>query len=77
MVKNLLRPGVDKIQDGKPSTVLFDVLFSTESNGIEENDLKERASENPAISSFAGQILEYLKSPHPYDQSFADSLSNI
>ncbi len=65
-----------QIESGDPALVFFDVLFSTKSSGIQSKDLATLVSQNPEVNSFVKQVVSYLQSPHPYDERFAEALSN-
>ena len=66
---------LSQVESGKPTTVFFDILFSSEQSGIREKDLFEMVEANPDVQTFATQILAFLKTPHPYEAAFAEALS--
>jgi len=67
---------LNKIEAGDPSSVFFDVLFTTESSGIKSDELLSIAQESTTSTDFAENVLGYTATPHPYDVYFADALSD-
>lgn len=65
---------LNNIEAGDPSSVFFDVLFTTESNGIKGDEIASIAQESTDSMNFAETILSYGKYPHPYDLYFAEAL---
>ncbi|MEK9160045.1 MAG: adenylate/guanylate cyclase domain-containing protein [Patescibacteria group bacterium] len=66
---------LENIQKEAPTAVFFDVLFSTETDGLSSEEIYAIAKEYPKIEDFTEKILNYLDPPHPIDQTFADVLS--
>jgi class 3 adenylate cyclase len=62
------------IEKGEPAVVFFDVLFSSESNGIKSDELISTVQESESPMAFAEAVIAYAQSPHPYDQYFATVL---
>lgn len=65
-----------RIENGEPSEVLFDILFSSASNGIKGNELVSILSEYPHVNEFSQKVVEYLDNPHPYDVAWAEALAH-
>ncbi len=71
---------LDRIEEGKPSIVVFDVLFNTRTRGIPEDALKEKFKELNALNQDNAQnFIAFLnsfisKDTHPEDIKFAESI---
>lgn len=67
---------LNHIESGEPSAVFFDILFTTESNGLRSDQILEIIRESADSMSFAEAILSYAQTPHPYDLAFVEALKN-
>jgi len=71
---------LDRIEKGRPSVVVFDVLFNTRTRGIPENALKEKMREMKNLTSENAQdFIAFLnsfisKDAHPEDAKFAEAI---
>lgn len=66
---------LDSIQVGDPSSVFFDILFTTESSGLKGNDLVDVIQDSTDTVDFIESVMKYATDPHPDDQYFSDSLA--
>ena len=66
---------LDIIEAGAPSSVFFDLLYTTESSGIKGDHLTSMIQESTDPSTFIEEVISYAANPHPYDVYFSDTLS--
>ncbi len=66
---------VENIEEGSPTVVMLDILFSSASDGLSGEEILETAKEYPYVQDFAGEVLRYLDSPHPQDEALTKVFS--
>ncbi len=65
------------IEEGNPSSILLDVLFTENSSGITKDELMDIAQNDPSFQDFSLSVLNYVQDPHPSDVAFAETLKEF